>query len=338
MKNILSFIIALFLFLNMNAQASEIDVLATMQTKTNLQDKVWVGTFQIVWNDFIDRIVHDIVRFREGTPAYVQDLNNREFSVTDISDDCYYKKVGVITKNTKKEISKAIKKKFNETSDILDDLNLKPAPNSFIVYAILKKDFEFLNEFDKLGKSNFANNKKAEYFGITKHSDKILKRGVKVLFYNNRNDLAVILDTKGKDEVYLYKNDSNKPFDLIYKEMNRKASKYKGPATLGRSDELKVPNIKFDIKKAFKEIENKRVMGTNILISQAMESIKFDMNNKGVKLKSEAAITGLLTALPPAAETPKYFYFDNTFVIFLKEKGKEKPYFALRVSDISNYQ
>ena len=61
------------------------------------------------------------------------------------------------------------------------------------------------------------------------------------------------------------------------------------------------------------------------------------MNNTGVKLKSEAAITAMMTALAPPEE-PRMFYFDDTFVVFLKEKGKEKPYFALRVYDINNFQ
>ena len=42
-------------------------------------------------------------------------------------------------------------------------------------------------------------------------------------------------------------------------------------------------------------------------------------------------------SLQPEIE-PRNFYFDDTFVIFLKEKNKKSPYFALRVNDISNYQ
>ena len=63
------------------------------------------------------------------------------------------------------------------------------------------------------------------------------------------------------------------------------------------------------------------------------------MNHKGVKLKSEAAMTVMTTALLPAEEqTPRLFYFDDTFVIFLKEKEKNSPYFALRVNDITKFQ
>ena len=87
----------------------------------------------------------------------------------------------------------------------------------------------------------------------------------------------------------------------------------------------------------FEEIGGHRVKGTNIVIEKAMETVKFEMDNTGVKLKSEAAIIAKMTALLPSAE-PRYFYFDDTFVLFLKEKGKDKPYFALRVYDISKYQ
>ena len=104
-------------------------------------------------------------------------------------------------------------------------------------------------------------------------------------------------------------------------------------------DELKVPNISLFEEKVFEELANKRIMGTNLVINQALETIQFDMNNKGVKLKSEAAMTIMTTSLNPSERpSPRLFYFDDTFVIFLKEKEKTKPYFALRVCNISKFQ
>jgi len=35
---------------------------------------------------------------------------------------------------------------------------------------------------------------------------------------------------------------------------------------------------------------------------------------------------------------PRYFYVDDTFAIFLREKGKDMPYFAGIITDITKFQ
>lgn len=331
---ILSVLTSLLLF--SPSFAANIDILPTMSSKTNVQDRVWVGTFQLVWNDFMDKIAFNQIKFPAGTPVIVNELNKQEFTEEDISSRCYYKYLGNIQKNTKKTIAKAIKRKFNETSDILDQLDLTPSKQRFIVYAMLKKDFKFVVPFDKLGKSAFRN-MEAEYFGISKESQKELDNGVEVLFYDNPSDFAVKLDTKGNDEVYLYKTSNTKTFNYIYEDMLKKESAYKGNKRFAEVDELKIPNLNFFEEKIFEEICGNRVKGTNLTIDQAMESVRFNMDNTGVELKSEAAIIATMTALLPQDE-PRYFFFDDTFVVFLKEKDRAKPYFALRVHDISKFQ
>ena len=316
--------------------AGSIEVLPTMQSKTTVQDRVWVGTFQIVWNDFMDKIAFNKIKFPSGTPVIVNELNKQDFTIEELNEKCYYRYVGKIKKNTKKVIAKAIKKKFNETSDLLEQIDLTPDDRRILVYAMLKKDFEFVNPFDKLGVDTFRDTQ-AEYFGINEASSKELDYGVKVLFYNNTSDFAVMLDTNGRDEVYLYKTPTTKTFNYIYADMLKKQAAYSGDSNFGENDELMVPNLQFFEEKSFDEICGNRVKGTNIIIDQAMETVKFEMNNTGVKLKSEAAITAMTTALLPPSD-PRFFYFNDTFVVFLKEKGKNKPYFALRVYNISNFQ
>lgn len=324
------------LLLTGSAFAANIEVLPTMQSKTNVQDRVWVGTFQIVWNDFMDKIAFNQIKFPTGTPVSVNELNKQAFTVDELSEKCYYKYFGNVTRSTKKTIARAIKRKFNETSDILDQIDLIPGKDKFFVYAMLKKDFKFKAPFDKLGKSKFRN-AEAEYFGIQPNSPKELDDTVEVLFYNNPSDFAVRLEAQGKDEVYLYKTANTKTFNYIYADMLKKKNAFGGNRSFDEADLLKVPNLKFFEEKVFEEIGGHRVKGTNIVIEKAMETVKFEMDNTGVKLKSEAAIIAKMTALLPSAE-PRYFYFDDTFVLFLKEKGKDKPYFALRVYDISKYQ
>ena len=320
------------------AFAGNIEVLPTMQSKTNAQDRVWVGTFQLVWNDFMDKYVHDTVKFIGGTPSSVLELNQQEIKANDIDENCWYKYSGKIASSTKKNIENAIKKKFNETSDIIKQLDFSPNPNRFIIYVMLKKDFKFINEFDKLGKSDFRD-AKADFFGISNKSDKKLQNGVTVLFYNSSSDFAVKLQTEGKDEVFLYRTPSTNQFNYIYSDMMKKENLYRGNKYFVNKDELKIPNLKFYEEKSFSELEGKRIKGTRLEIEKAIETVKFEMNNAGVKLKSEAAMTFRTTAINPKyTEKPRCFYFDDTFVVFLKEKNSSKPYFALRVHDITKFQ
>jgi len=339
MKKLITLLIGLFLLTNIQVLASDIEVQPTIFSRSIAQDRVWVGTFQLVWNDFMDKIVHNPVRFREGNPTLVKELNRQSFTVNDISENCYYKYAGKVKKDTKKQIAKAIRKKFKESSDILDKLDLTPRADMFVIYAMLKKDFEFINAFDKLGRSSFGEDSIAEYFGIGSESNKALGKGVEVLFYNDSNDYAVKLSTVSSDEIYLYKNGTNKAFNLLYSDMHKKKKAFTGDTSFNKADELKVPNISLFEEKVFEELTNRRIMGTNLVINQAMETIKFDMNYKGIKLKSEAAMTVMTTSLlPPEEIVPRLFYFDDTFVIFLKEKEKKRPYFALRVNDITKFQ
>ena len=339
MKKIYGIILALLLGLNLQTFATDIEVQPTMFSRSNAQDRVWVGTFQLVWNNFIDKVVYNPVRFREGTPMIVHELNRQSFTEDDLSDKAYYTYVGKVTKNTKKQITKAIKKKFKETSDLLDKFDLTPRNDKYFIYAMLKKDFEFVNEFNKLGKSVFGEDDTAEYFGIDKKSDNDLCKGVRVLFYNSHKDYAVALKTKDNEDVYLYKNGANKSFNYLYADMLKKEKAFKGEKEFRDIDELKVPNIKFFVEKSFDELAGKRIMGTNLVIDKAMETVKFNMNNKGVELKSEAAMDIMRCSLPdPDKAVPRMFFYDDTFVIFLKEKKSKNPYFALRVNDITKFQ
>ena len=320
-----------------SVNAAGIEVQPTMFSRSNAQDRVWVGTFQLVWNDFIDKIIFNPVRFRDGNPISVQELNKKSFTSEDLSEKSYYKYAGKVGKKTKKQITKAIKKKFKESSDLLDSLNLTPRNDLLLVYALLKKDFEFIRPFDKFGKSIFRENQTAEYFGIDANSAPALRNGVEVLFYNSSNDFAVSLLTKDNENVILYRNSANKAFKLLYEDLQKKEKMFNGSTRFSSVDVLRVPALKFTEEKSFEELTGRRIMGTNYVISQALETIKFGMDYKGVDLKSEAAMTIMTTSLQPDAQ-PRFFNFDDTFVVFLKEKDKENPYFALRVHDITKFQ
>ena len=313
-----------------------LDVLPLLSSKSEQQNRVWVGTFQLVWNDLMDGIVKGPVKFEDYKSPLAKQLNKQKFKADQLSEDSYYKTYGETSPELKAEIEAAIKEKFNETSDILDSIDWTKAPGKYFVYAMLKKDFKFLTAFDKLKPARFAHSfKKVDYFGIDRKSDSALDNMVNVLFYNSKNDFAVAIKTDGNDVVYLYRTDDDKTFDKLYSDMFMKKVYYEGPSKFNSDDELKVPNISLYREKSFDELCNHKIKGTDMIISQALETIDFKMDSEGVKLKSEAAIAVRMSALLPEKIEPRKFYFDDTFVLFLQEADKMKPYFALRVDDVS---
>ncbi len=334
MKKILSLLTVIILSATL-AHASSIEILPTMSSVSTSPNRVWAGTFQLVWNDLMDEMVKGPVKFGWKNPQIVKELNKQTFKAEMISDDSYYKTFGKISPELKNQIETALKEKFNETSDILGAFDWN-AHNEYLFYAMLKKDFKFLNAFDKLQPQKFGkNHEKVEYFGITKKSSSSLDDMIKVLFYNSHNDFAVSITTKGNDIVYLYRTDDDKTFDKLYSDMMFKKLKYKGEGDFLKDDEFKAPNINMYDEKTFGELIGKRVKGTDIVINQALETVEFKMNNEGVELKSEAAIA-VMTAMPaPVRVKPRKFWFDDTYVIFLQEKDKSQPYFALRINDVA---
>ena len=64
------------------------------------------------------------------------------------------------------------------------------------------------------------------------------------------------------------------------------------------------------------------------------------MYKSGVKIKSEAAIIteNFSLALPTEKVEKRYFYLNDEFTMFLKENGKDMPYFAANIEDITLFQ
>ena len=114
---------------------TDFEILPTMDTVSNAKNQVWVGTFQLIWNDLMTEIVKHPVEFVNKKSVMADNLNKKSFTTDDLNESSYYKKLGLASKDMKKEIEKAIKEKFNETSDILDKFDWTPAPEKYFLYA-----------------------------------------------------------------------------------------------------------------------------------------------------------------------------------------------------------
>ena len=163
------------------------------------------------------------------------------------------------------------------------------------------------------------------------------------MYYNAENDFAIILNTKEGEQVILCRGAEGGNFATIYNNIIEKAKAYTGNKKFTKNDFLKVPNIKFNTKKEFNELCNKEFLakdGDRCTIEQAIQTIELEMDKSGGKLKSEAAIvmTKEMALMPSEEVENRYFYLNDEFSMFLKEKDKDMPYFAANIEDITLFQ
>ena len=212
-------------------------------------DTIWCGTFQLIWNDLKNDLAKQNILYTPQLEV-IENLNKETFTVNDLSEQYYYKKVGTPSLQLKEEIEKAIKEKFNETSDILDDFEWEDRnPKDYFLYAMLKKNFEFEKAFEEFENGKFGNYENVKYFGIKKNSESDeLRKQVEVLYYNSKDDFAIKLKTKQEDEVVLCKNPEGNTFNEIYQNIEEQKNTYKGDKNLQEGEILKVPNIKLKEK------------------------------------------------------------------------------------------
>lgn len=315
-----------FSFLKRTKVEAPVHVVSEYST---VQNSLWCVTFQLVWNELSEKFVKGPVNFVGGNPQLADELNKKLYTSDILSEKSYYTTFGKLSKKLKKQIEKTIKKKFNETSDLLDMVNWN-AKNSYLFYSILKKNFTFLVPFDKLANAPFNSSKElVKYFGINENSDKKLRDNVTVLFYNSPDEYAVKLNTDEKENVILFRTDNENSFveNFDYVLANSVEDKF------SKKDTLLIPDMDVNKTISYNELAGRQIENTNYVISQALQTIQFKLDNKGGSLKSEAIITVMKTSLMPEVEEPRHFLFDKPFVLFLIEEGKDKPYYAMKVEN-----
>ena len=330
-------------------KSDSINVLPTL-VDTLTTNSAWCGTMQLVWNDMMD-VAGGVPKFFD-TNEMIENLNKRTFDKSDLSEEYYYKKFGVKTLALKSEIEKGIKDKFNETSDILDNIDwsddaLDPkvaGVDRYLFYAMLKREFEYPHEFTVLENGKFGETDDVKYFGVNYKTEELVDEQLNVLYYNNSDDFAIEIETKDSDKMVLVRKDAFETnFKDIYNVVKSKANKYKGDKEFNEVDEFKMPNIEFNVLKNYSNFAGKKFTALNFegQINAAMQTIELKIDEKGGKIKSEAVLDVMFaSALLPEEEPiqPRYFYLDDEFVIFLVEDGKNNPYFAAKIDDITLFQ
>ena len=265
-------------------------------------NNLWIGTLDLAWKDLEEKVGGRIEL--EENIDIANELNNSSFSKEMLDENDYT---------------------INVTRTVTNGYNIETK---------LNKNLNFLYSFDNFNNDyNYTfgkdGNDYIKYFGINNASKEDLNQNVEVLFYNGNNDFAVLLNTKEGDEIILYRTDENKSFNEYYEDIKNKKDNYNGSTTFEENDELLVPYVNVNGTVAYNELVDKIIKNTNgMYISNVIQDVNFNLNESGCNMQSHATMTTEYLSIGS-----RYFWFRDTFIIFMKEENSNMPYFALKVDN-----
>ena len=300
---------------------------------------IWCASFQLAFNELQYKVLDNDFTYSQNLEEvlHLLDKQNRDYFVND--DDCFAVS-GFATPQLKTTIENAIKTKFNESSDILDQFNFEYPTDNIFVYAMIKKIMSFAKEFEAQGKFLFGDSGLVYFFGSDKQE---MLQQVKPTFYYDKNNYAVEIQASNDNTIILYRTDKPMNFEQAYNEYLKNAQQFTDKVIVNK---FRAPLLDVDILHDFTNLKGQTFVrnkdGLPLSIYKALQSIKFNLNKSGAMLKSEAGIMMKVTSahieLPPEY---KNFIFDNTFYLFCIDNSKKtdsKPYLAIRVQDIKDFQ
>ena len=277
----------------------------------NTINNLWVGTLDLAWKELEDKIGLNKIELEGKMPQIANDLNESTFSKEMLNPNDY---------------------KINVERTVT---------NGYKIDATLNKELNFLESFDNFNdyKWTFGNSEEyIKYFGINNASPEKMNKNIEILFYNKlnngsllSNDMAIKLKTKEGDEIILYRTDDKKSFDEYYEDIKAKTKNYKGRTEFSEDDELRIPYVKVNGMINYNQLYEKKIKNSKgLYIYDVIQNVNFNLNEKGCNLSSKAT---MVTEYMGIGQDTKYCYFQDTFIIFMKEANSDKPYFALKVDN-----
>lgn len=277
----------------------------------NTINNLWVGTLDLAWKELAEKIGKEKIELEDENVQIAKDLSASPFTKEMLDKNDY---------------------KINIERTIT---------NGYKIETTLNKELNFLEKFDNFNEYNWKFGESEEfikYFGINNASSENMNKNIEILFYNpisinnsHSNDFAIKLKTKEEDEIILYRTDTNKSFEEYYKEIENKTNLYTGNREFKEIDELRIPYVRVNGMISYDELYGKEIKNSEgLYIFDTIQNVNFYLNESGCNLKSKAT---MVTEYLSVGIDTKYCYFQDNFIIFMKEKNSDIPYFALKIDN-----
>ena len=272
----------------------------------NSENGVYAASLGMAWNELRDAISEPIIHFDAKD---LESLNNSESYHNVLIEDEYY------------SLAK------------IEDLKV-------IAKAYFKKSLPFVVPLEKDKKPLNFQNSMVEAFGFQGHN-----QSSGIIYYHNDNDFAIKLFPKDTEhEIILVKTDFEDQLVLKneverlekhirdFKKMRNEKNDWK--YYYNDEDKVSIPIIEFNIQTNYPEMEGSyfSTAERRFVLDMLYQRTAFVLNEKGAEVESEA-IAVATEEMEEELPQPKKMIFDQPYLILLKRKSSQYPYFAMFVSN-----
>ncbi len=293
---------------------------APIQSGKNL---LWCGSFQLAWNAAGETTGFPI----KLTPraALADALNKRAFDRKWIDEASIYVRGGRNTPQLNNDIRATTREKWNREPKFLDGTSLKK--DDFVFYAVLHKVLHFPKPFAKLGSKSLAGHD-VPCFGYEPDQTGRMDLLPQVLVHHYQDAANFVVELKTNDhgdQLVLAKLPAAKSLaEMSASTIKRLRT---NAAQSGANDRLIVPYFICDEKKSFQELIGHHVDSLpGEAVQSALQSIELLMDEKGVKLHSEAKMSFGCAASVPVV--PRDLILSPPFLLLMKRDAAPTPYFV----------
>lgn len=325
-----------------SSELQSTEVVATLDAPIPAnKNAIWCASFLAAWKALESDLAKEPVAL-QGSPAVAEALNKAADPRPHIPEESLYVAAGWNQEGITDQIIGDLAEKFPDKEPPTFP---RIEPNSFVAYGYIEANAKFSlpylqNREPLVFTDSMGGKTKLHSFGIrSEDSD---------TYFKLREQPAILFAARDKEyrltECVVDLDRTSQPNQIVLGLIEPKPtlaemlenvegmierSKHKEHNALSSNDVLLVPNMKWRIGHHFGELEGQQFTNANLQgkrIDVAQQDIQFRLDRNGAELKSEAKI--YYESCPPLS-----LIFDRPFLLYMKKRGAEMPYFVMWVEN-----
>jgi hypothetical protein len=310
---------------------------------------IWCSSFQLAWSQMKDDVIGEPIQV-VGVEELAARLNSAEQSTSDLESRSFYVAAGRIKQGIINRIKKDMAAKFPSHS-LPDFSDIAAYPKGLLAYSYLTANVPFEYPYRQVrNKFIFTDSQGIETnvgafgaWGLLQRYKKMREQAEILYFIEDHNesdrDLQMkefAIDLCKHSKPYQVVAAVIEPKDSLAQTLNyihnqiedfKQSDNYERIRFLDDVDVLMVPEMFWEIDHHFEELIGKIVSNADppMPILEAKQGIKFKLDRYGAMLESEAKFA--------VAAIPRYFMFNRPFLVYMKKRDCEQPFFVMWVDN-----